>query len=234
MPKNELQQRVIARLAELLVGPVEAAEQVPGLERNYIRDLVEGKKQSFNQAKAPLVAQALRWTVADLNGSQPLTINETLTSDGKKQHSQPETLVHNARIGEPVLGFSRVPIRGQTMGGKDGALIFNPDEYFGEVEAPPKLVGVPDAYAVYVIGDSMLERYQHGEVVYVHPYAPVKKDDYVVVQIQSDGQVHGWVKRFVSRDDKVLKVRQLNPKKILSFPANRVIHVHKIMMGGES
>ena len=120
------------------------------------------------------------------------------------------------------------------MGGKDGALIFNPDEYFGEVEAPGKLVGVPDAYAVYVIGDSMLERYQHGEVVYVHPYAPVKKDDYVVIQIQTDGQVHGWVKRFISRDDKVLKVRQLNPKKILTFPVNRVVHVHKVLMGGEA
>jgi SOS-response transcriptional repressor LexA len=68
MEKNELRQRVNRRLKELDIGPVEAAERVPGLERNYIRDLLEDKKRSFNQAKLPLVAQALEWTVAEVLG----------------------------------------------------------------------------------------------------------------------------------------------------------------------
>lgn len=144
------------------------------------------------------------------------------------------TTVQNARLGAPIAGYTRVPLRGQGMGGKEGALIFTADDFFGEVEAPPKLHGVPDAYAVYVIGNSMVERFQHGEVVYVHPYEPYEFDDDVVVQIQATdgGPVVGYIKRFISMDDRTLKVRQLNPKKVLTFARNTVMKVHKIVFAG--
>lgn len=120
------------------------------------------------------------------------------------------------------------------MGGKEGALIFVGDENFGELEAPPRLHGVPDAYAVYVIGDSMMDRLKHGEVCFVHPYEPYKRGDDVVIQVQaSDGApVHGWIKRFLSMDDKTLKVQQLHPKKVLSFARRTVLAVHKIVYIG--
>lgn len=147
---------------------------------------------------------------------------------GQRNYSQ------NARVGEPVRGFGRIPVRGQAMGGKDGALIFNVDQNLGDVLAPPALVDVPDAYAVYVIGDSMLERFRHGEVVFVHPYMPVRKDDDCVVQISgAEGDpAMGYVKRFVSLDDNRLKLLQLNPRKILVFPKKRVMAVHRIVMAG--
>lgn len=68
MEKNELRQRIRERLAQIGIGAVEAAQSVPGLERNFIRDFLEGKKQSFSAAKQPLVAQALQWSVTDLLG----------------------------------------------------------------------------------------------------------------------------------------------------------------------
>lgn len=146
----------------------------------------------------------------------------------------PETFLPNARIGEPVSGFARVPVRGKSMGGKDGALIFNTDQNMGDVLAPPVLMGVPDAYAVYVEGVSMLERFRPGEVVFVHPYLPVRKDDDCVVQISmgENEPPQGWIKRFVSRDDNRLKLLQLNPRKFLTFPSKRVISVHRIVMAG--
>lgn len=142
--------------------------------------------------------------------------------------------VQNAQLGLPIAGYTRVPLRGQGMGGKEGALIFTADDNFGEIEAPPRLHSVPDAYAVYVRGDSMLERFRHGEVVYVHPYEPYKFDDDVVIQIQKTdgGPVVGYIKRFVSFDDRSLKVRQLNPKKVLTFPRNTVVAVHKVVFAG--
>lgn len=151
-----------------------------------------------------------------------------------KFNTAAEHYAQNARVGEPVRGFARIPIRGQGMGGKDGVLIFQNDLNLGDTEAPPRLVDVPDAYAVYVIGDSMLERYRHGEVVYVHPYMPVRKDDDCVVQIRANDGDHpmGYVKRFVSMDDKSLKLLQLNPRKVLTFPRSQVMAVHRIVMGG--
>jgi phage repressor protein C with HTH and peptisase S24 domain len=151
----------------------------------------------------------------------------------QKAHNVGGQIKTNARIGEAVAGFARIPIRGTSMGGREGYLILG-DQYLGDVLAPPALVDVPDAYAVYVIGNSMLERYQHGEIVYVHPYAPVRKDDDCVVQISmGEGEPpHGFIKRFVSMDDNQLKVRQLNPKKVLTWPRAKVISVHRIVMGG--
>ncbi len=68
MEKNELRQRIRDRLGQLETSPIEATRDIPGLERNFIRDFLEGKKQSFSSAKQPLVAQALQWTVAELLG----------------------------------------------------------------------------------------------------------------------------------------------------------------------
>lgn len=120
------------------------------------------------------------------------------------------------------------------MGGKDGALLFGVEQNMGDVLAPPMLAGIPGAYAVYVIGDSMNDRFRAGEVVYVHPYLPVRKDDDCVIQIEDGehGNRTGWIKRFVSRDDKWLKVRQLNPKKVMKFPNSRVVSCHRIVMSG--
>lgn len=152
----------------------------------------------------------------------------------KKEVGESVAQDHNARIGGPVTISDRIPLRGQGMGGTDGALIISDNHNLGDVLAPPVLNGVPNAYAVYVVGDSMLERYEHGELVYVHPHLPPRKGNYVVAQISGgEGEpVYGYVKRFVSRDDKRLKLEQLNPKKILQFPNERVVAVHVIVMGG--
>lgn len=37
------------------------------------------------------------------------------------------------------------------------------------IERPAILMGVPGAFAVYLNGDSMAPRYEHGEILYVHP-----------------------------------------------------------------
>jgi SOS-response transcriptional repressor LexA len=47
------------------------------LERNYIRDFLAGKKQSFSAGKQPLVAAALQWSVADLIGPPPRRTSPT-------------------------------------------------------------------------------------------------------------------------------------------------------------
>lgn len=155
-------------------------------------------------------------------------------TDISKSTSLADVIPHNARIGDTVKGFTRIPIRGHGMGGKDGAFIFGADQNFGDVAAPPILADIPDAYAVYVIGDSMEERFRHGEVVFVHPYMPVRKDDDCVVQISGGPgeQPVGYIKRFISMDDERLKLLQLNPRKVLTFPRAHVVAVHRIVMAG--
>jgi len=141
----------------------------------------------------------------------------------------------NAELGGPArFGGARIPAYGQAVGGRDGEFILNGNRIV-DVLAPPSLQGVPDAYAVYVVGDSMEPRYFAGEAVFVNPRLPVRRGDFVVAQIavEPGEPPHAYVKRFVARDARLLRLEQFNPKKTLQFPVARVISVHRIIMGGD-
>ncbi len=140
----------------------------------------------------------------------------------------------NAEIGGPARFDARIPAYGQAVGGRDGEFILNGNRII-DILAPPSLQGVPDAYAVYVVGDSMEPRYFAGEAVFVNPRLPVRRGDFVVAQIAvEDGEPpHAYIKRFVARDARMLRLEQFNPRKALEFPVGRVISVHRIIMGGD-
>src|SRR5690242_7828420 len=141
----------------------------------------------------------------------------------------------NAELGGPArFGGTRIPAYGQAVGGKDGEFILNGNRII-DVLAPPSLQGVPDAYAVYVVGGSMEPRYFAGEAVFVNPRLPVRRGDFVVAQIavEPGEPPHAYVKRFVARDARTLRLEQFNPRKTLQFPVARVISVHRIIMGGD-
>jgi len=63
--ENNLRGRIEDRLAELGRSAIEAATK-GGLERNYIRDLIAGKKSSVSQKNLPKVAKGLDWTMTEL------------------------------------------------------------------------------------------------------------------------------------------------------------------------
>jgi phage repressor protein C with HTH and peptisase S24 domain len=140
----------------------------------------------------------------------------------------------NAEVGGPARFAAAIPAYGQAVGGKDGEFILNGNRIV-DILAPPSLQGVPDAYAVYVVGDSMEPRYFAGEAVFVNPRLPVRRGDFVVAQIAAEeGEPpHAYIKRFVAREARVLRLEQFNPKKTLEFPVGRVISVHRIIMGGD-
>jgi phage repressor protein C with HTH and peptisase S24 domain len=165
---------------------------------------------------------------------QTLTSAKNIVTGTRQTSGASETLVHNAELGSSININKRLPILGYGMAGEDGVLIFEEGRSFGDTDCPPKLNAVPDAYAAKVVGDSMLDRYEHGEVVFVNPWATPRKGQYVIAQIsKGEGEPYlGYIKRFVSRDDKVLKLEQLNPKKFLTFPISQVKAVHLIIMGG--
>jgi len=220
------------KFAEAL-GTVDGVKVSRGAVGNWERN--KGISRANLAAIAEKFGASLDWLETgrgDLPQNSSGSEDSTLTTLPNK-YNLSENEKQNARLGSSIGGFTRIPIRGKGMGGEDGYMILA-DQYFGSVLAPPSLVDVPDAYAVYVVGDSMLERYQDGEIVYVHPYAPVRKKDYCVIQIsKGDGESsYGFVKRFISMDDHQLKVEQLNPKKIITWSRNRVIAVHRIIMGG--
>lgn len=143
--------------------------------------------------------------------------------------------ISNAQVGENVglhEGF-KVPAYGQAVGGAHGEFVLNGNK-IDDILAPPILRGVRDAYAVYVVGESMEPRYFAGEVLYINPRVPIRRGDFVVAQIAQDehNPPMAYVKRFVSNGE-TLRLEQFNPHEILEFDTCDVVSVHKVVMSGE-
>jgi len=152
---------------------------------------------------------------------------------------EPSSPSEFAKLNAEFRGSARVttwiPVYGHAMGGKDGEFILSGNEV-SEVIAPPSLSHIPDAYAVYVVGDSMEPRYFAGETVFVNPRLPISRGAFVVAQISSGQEPvpRAYVKRFVSQDSKRLRLEQYSPKKVLEFPISTVVSIHRIVMSGEN
>lgn len=141
---------------------------------------------------------------------------------------------------------ARLPMLGTAVGGEDGRFVLNGSQ-IGDALCPPQLLGVPNAYGVFVNGTSMEPRYHPGEAVFVNPHLPVRQGDYVVVQVagEFDGDdLAGYVKRFVSMNSRELVLEQFQDRELdgednasgdrrtIRIARQRVVAVHKIVASG--
>jgi len=141
----------------------------------------------------------------------------------------------NAQItGTKVERGSTIPLYGAAVGGEDGEFVMN-GNHLDDVFAPPSLSGIPDAYAVRVVGSSMSPRYEDDETVFVNPKRRVVRGDYVVAQIHVDEHEPplAYIKRLVSYTKQKLVLEQFNPPKVLEFDGADVATVHYVLRSGE-
>ncbi|MFQ5534686.1 MAG: helix-turn-helix transcriptional regulator [Sphingomonadales bacterium] len=149
--------------------------------------------------------------------------------------NQPSTSRETGRSEPPPIAgcsFSDVkdlPVLGAAKGGNN-SLFFDNGTVHEHIHRPPGLGGVENAFAVYMVGDSMEPRYFAGEYLYVNPNRPPARNCFVVVELV-DGQ--GLVKQFVRRDDATLHLRQFNPEKLLQFDNDQVKSVYYIVGASE-
>lgn len=209
---------VISRVAQLGLSLSELSLKV-GKNHAYF--------QQFIKRGVPgRLPEEVRGRVAEILGIDERILKEPSTSSEMRTNAE-------HRGGSRVTTW--IPVYGHALGGKDGEFILSGNEV-SEVLAPPSLLHIPDAYAVYVVGNSMEPRYFAGETVFVNPRLPISRGAFVVAQISSaQGEVPlAYVKRFVSQDSRRLRLEQYNPKKVLEFSVSTVVTVHRIVMSGEN
>lgn len=130
----------------------------------------------------------------------------------------------------PQLGPHDVPVLGRSKGGDGGEFEFN-GQVMGWVQRPPHLIGVLDAYATYVDGESMYPRYKPGETVWTNPSKPFARGDDIIIQLHPEeegGAPRGYIKEFVRWEPKYLVVAQYNPPMEIKYDRDMVITTHKI------
>lgn len=122
-----------------------------------------------------------------------------------------------------------VPLYGWAGASSDERLTFAEQTLIGAVPRHPNQNNVRGAFALRVSDESMVPRYEPGEIVYVAPNQwPAREQDCVVVTDEG----YGYLKRFVRRAEGAVTVHQLNPSKDLVFKMEDVSAMHAVVGRG--
>ncbi|MGF3026549.1 S24 family peptidase [Methylobacterium aquaticum] len=199
------------------------------MDAHKMSKILSGRRQA-QPAEMPLIWSFFNLDPADLaaaisGGSGEATRNNSVRNP-----------MPNAGLPERIsFNREKLPIYGVSVGGAGQSRVLFNGQQLGTLSRPEYLADVPNAYGTYVHGDSMEPRYEAGEIVIINPNKGIKKGNYVVAQVyDNDGDPpFGYVKRFLSINDKELVLEQLNPPegedRIMRFPRKRVLSVHRIV-----
>ena len=123
---------------------------------------------------------------------------------------------------QPPLGMrANLPghaVYASAAGGPEGAWVLSGDA-IAWIHRDQRLVGVRDAFACYVVGESMFPAYEQGNLLLVNPAVPPNAgDDCLLIQEAPDGARYGLIKRLVRFNSTSWTVKQWNPDKTFTLP----------------
>ncbi|SME96800.1 Phage repressor protein C, contains Cro/C1-type HTH and peptisase s24 domains [Tistlia consotensis] len=126
------------------------------------------------------------------------------------------------------FGARDLPVYASAQGGPEGMMVsYEPIEW---IERPAPLAGVPSAFAMYVVNDSMEPRYRQGDLLLVHPQRPVKRgQDVLVIRASDESQHAAYVKELVALDEARVRLRQLNPPGEFELERGLVVGLHLVV-----
>lgn len=192
-----------------------------GLAASAISRMTSGERQ-VKAIEVPHIA-------AFLGVSQEEVLRHALT-EGAAAPAEPARRGRPPRSASPGLGASspasdQVPIKSAGRGGTDQQM-FLEDGPIGYTPRPANLNGVRDAYAIYMIGDSMEPRYEQGWLLHVNPFKPPTRGRDVVVYKRGQAVL---IKQFVGWQGDHLVLRQLNPDETFRVPRADIVECHLIV-----
>lgn len=226
---SKLSEALSAKAEELKITQTELAERL-GMAQQSISALFTG--QVNNPRKWRELARELQ--IPEDEMQRLILESGGLYRPAAPAIAHPDATILPDRLPVPKLD-RMLPVLGEAVGGVDGEYVFN-GHILDYVGCPPSLVNVPNAYSVFVDGESMSPRYRPGETVYVHPGKPPRRGDDVIVQIKPRDEgmpPRGYIKEFVGWTANKLVLRQHNPAESVEFERQLVVSVHPIVLSGK-
>jgi phage repressor protein C with HTH and peptisase S24 domain len=118
-----------------------------------------------------------------------------------------------------------IPVRSAARGG-DEQEMFLRDGPIDFIRRPGALAQVAEAYAIYMLGDSMFPRFRQGQLLHVNPFKPPQPGTGVVVVKRNDAVL---IKEFLRRDSRRLVIKQYNPEQLIEVPNEDIVDLHTIV-----
>lgn len=135
------------------------------------------------------------------------------------------------KVGEgwPDVGDEWMDVRGVTVGGDDSFFYFG--DVIDQVRRPPGIRNAKNVAALNVAGESMVPRFEPGELIYVQLREPAPGDD-VVVELypETEGDApKSFLKRLVAKTGRRLECRQHNPAAPIEFDRGEVKNLWRVL-----
>jgi phage repressor protein C with HTH and peptisase S24 domain len=133
------------------------------------------------------------------------------------------------RIQHEQLGRKDLPVYASAQGGPDGSMVFSYDPIEWR-ERPSILENVPDAFAMYVVNDSMEPRYRQGDLLLVHPRRPVRPgNDVLCVRVSENSEHLAMIKQLVRMNTKEIVLQQFNPRREIVVSRRDLASLHRVL-----
>ena len=166
--------------------------------------------------------------------SQKLRIDPVALSNGSLRYLDEDEALADAEqvtdFGPAPTGPMDVEVLGVAVGGDDGDFTLN-GEVSGYVRRPPGIAHLRKVFALHVLSESMIPRYDPGELIYVGGRDAVAGDHVVIEMFPDDGATVGkaYVKKLKGRTKGAIVCEQYNPPKEIQFDQYAVKNMWRII-----
>lgn len=133
-------------------------------------------------------------------------------------------------LGPAPTGPMDIEVLGVAVGGDDGDFTLN-GEVSGYVRRPPGIAHLRKVFALHVLSDSMVPRYDPGELIYCGGRDAVAGDHIVIETFPAEGETIGkaYVKKLKGRSKNTILCEQYNPPKELQFGSYAIKNMWRII-----
>lgn len=169
-----------------------------------------------------------------LRVAEALNVDPAALGRGEVKFLDNEATVNELEIvtdpAPPNLGPMDVKLLGGVAAGEDADFSLN-GEINGYVRRPPGVLHFNNVFATHVLTESMIPRYDVGELLYCGGRAPVPGDHVVIEMYPDDGETisKAYVKKLARRTKAEYICEQYNPPGERRFDAYRVKNIWRII-----
>jgi phage repressor protein C with HTH and peptisase S24 domain len=212
------------------------------MDSAWLKQEMEKRGHGAQAALAQLLGIGASGMSKRVNGQQPITVAEAElirrwlgeTAPRGKGSATQQAAAGAARDPAqalaplPRLGRQDLPVWAAAQGGEEGAMLIttSPVEWI----VRPRELEVADAFAVFLIGESMSPRYDHGDQLFIHPHRPPRPgDDCLFIRQQDDTSFFGLAKTLLRATAGKWHVRQFNPQKDFDLDRRQWTRAWKIV-----